>query len=117
MNLINLTPHPVNLLNEQDETILTLPGHPNPPRLKQSDVVTGHFQVFEEQTSTVISVPLSSTQFGEIQNLPDEVKGTLLIVSRLVMTACPDRDDLIVPNQPVRDEKGRIVGCRSFAMI
>lgn len=36
------------------------------------------------------------------------------IVSQIVKSACPDRDDLLVPVEVVRDETGAIVGCRSL---
>lgn len=42
---------------------------------------------------------------------------TLLIVSRLVAEACPERDDLVVPDDTVRDDAGRIIGCRALARV
>lgn len=36
------------------------------------------------------------------------------IVSRMVANALPNRKDLLVPNELVRDDQGNIIGCRSF---
>lgn len=36
------------------------------------------------------------------------------IVSQLVKSALPDREDLLVPAEVVRDEQGHIIGCRSL---
>jgi len=102
--IINLTPHPITLLIEGQKPI-TLQKCDTPPRLKQETV----------HVEYILGVPISETKFGEVQNLPEQRKGIFLIVSRLVLTACPNRTDLLVPNELVRNENGRIVGCKSLA--
>ena len=37
------------------------------------------------------------------------------VLSRVVKTALPDRDDLVVPDELVRDDAGRVVGCRRLS--
>jgi len=54
------------------------------------------------------------TNFGRPTGLPDQVAETFLIVSQLVKSACPDRSDLLVPAEIVRDEKGQIIGCKAL---
>jgi hypothetical protein len=115
MTILNCTPHPINLLNQLGQTILNLPGCNQPPRLTQKTVFSHHIQTYEDQSGTVISVPITKTEFGEVEHLPEQKEGTFLIVSRLVLAACPGRSDLLVPNELVRDGKGRIIGCKSFA--
>ncbi len=39
------------------------------------------------------------------------------IVSRVVAEAMRDRGDLLIPDDAIRDEKGRIVGCRALARV
>ena len=60
-------------------------------------------------------IPISQSVFGEVIDLPSQEKNTFFIVSRLVLSACKDRDDLLVPNELVRDENGNIIGCKSLA--
>jgi hypothetical protein len=59
-------------------------------------------------------IPTVHTALGAVVGLPDAVEGTYLIVSALVMSACPDRPDLRSPGEAVRDADGRIVGCRGL---
>jgi len=111
MDILNLTPHPVNILDEDNNVLLTIEPEQDvePIRLEQSD------RIVDEVLVAGICVPVTETVFGEATNLPDEQTGTLLIVSSLVRTALLDRTDLVTPNQVVRNDEGHIVGCRSFA--
>ena len=45
-------------------------------------------------------------------DLPDPVPGVLLIVSRMVAEHTAGRDDLVFPDDLVRDESGAVTGCR-----
>lgn len=105
MTFVNCTPHPIRLLGSDNQVVLSLPRGEVIPRLSQST----------RQVDVVNRVPITETQFGETQDLPDPQEGTLLIVSRLVLTANPDRNDLVVPNELVRDTEGNIIGCQSLA--
>ena len=40
--------------------------------------------------------------------------GVFYIVSQLVKNALPDRTDLLVPAEVVRDGNGNIIGCKSL---
>ena len=55
--------------------------------------------------------------YGEVQNLPAQRDDTLLIVSSLVAARCKDRTDVFIPNEPIRDAEGRIVGCKSLGRV
>ncbi len=59
-------------------------------------------------------IPTSVTVFGEPIGLPKQADGTYYIVSQMVKSACPERDDLLVPADVVRDDNGNIIGCRGF---
>lgn len=104
MNFINCTPHPINLIGENN-VITTLPKGEIIPRLTQSTKVV----------DVVEGVSITETIFGETQDLPDFEEGVFLIVSRLVLSANTERKDLLVPNELVRDSEGNIVGCKSLA--
>ena len=60
-------------------------------------------------------VPLSRTSFGGAEQLPPKKEDTIYIVSSMVCQACPDRPDFYIPNETVRDDEGRIIGCRSLS--
>ena len=101
--IINLTPHSVNIIKEGGEKI-TIPSS-GIARCTQTTSVVGDIN----------GIPLTTTTFGDVEGLPLEEKNIFFIVSRLVLSACKDRHDLLVPNELVRDENGNIIGCRSLA--
>ena len=104
--IINLTPHDVNVVKNNGD-VITFPS---------SGIVTRCTQT-TTQISCVNGIPLTQTSFGVVVDLPQPQEDTIFIVSRLVLNACKGvRDDLIVPNDIVRDEQGNIIGCKSFAI-
>ena len=52
--------------------------------------------------------------FGQVEGLPAPQPGVYYIVSGLVLSAASDRPDLLAPGQPVRDEAGRVIGCKAW---
>lgn len=100
----NLTPHTVNLLDQEGQEIMIIPSQGESPRLQSTMTDAGE----------VAGFPLIRQEFGETTGLPEEVEGVLLLVSRLVLAANPDRADLGVPVQFVRDQEGRILGCQAI---
>lgn len=102
---VNCTPHPVTVINADGTVLATFPKGEVIPRLTQSTEVVGE----------IAGIPVTQTNFGATVDLPAPQAYTFLIVSSLVMTANPNRKDLLVPNGVVRDENGNILGCESFA--
>lgn len=103
MKILNYTPHTVNIILESGEIYNFLSvGN---ARCVQTTVQVGEIN----------NIPITSTEFGEVEGLPQEQKGIYYIVSRLILQALPQRRDLLVPNEVVRDEKGKIIGCKSLA--
>ena len=103
VRLINLTPHEVNILGEDDRPILTLHSE-------------GVLRLSEKRTKVgeVSGIPVFHKEYGEAE-LPPKEEGVFYIVSLPVAQAFPSRSDLLVPDQLVRDEKGRVIGARSFS--
>ena len=99
MAIINMTPHPVNIVDG-----MTIPASGQQIRLA----------VTTRPGLPIDGVPTSTTVFGDPVGLPDYQNETFYIVSQLVKSACPGRTDLLVPAEVVRDEQGRIIGCRSL---
>jgi len=57
------------------------------------------------------------TQFGAVTGLPDPQPDTIFVVSALVAQAVPDRQDVFITDDAVRDDQGRLIGCRALAHI
>ena len=107
--IINLTPHAVNVIGNDNSVAITIPASGNVARCSQTIDIIGNI------TLDSVDIPISSSSYGEVVDLPAPQVGVYYIVSRLVMSACPARQDLLVPNDLVRDEAGRVIGCRSLA--
>ena len=104
---INLTPHEVTLVDNQGNVVLVIKPEETSARVqseRKSFRVPGLGQV-------------TRVTLGEVSGLPDYQYGTWLIVSRMVAEALPERADLIIPDETVRDSEGRIIGCKSFATM
>lgn len=108
-NIINLTPHDVNVVGNDNSVAITIPASGNVARCSQTIDVIGSI------TLNSVDIPVSSSSYGEVVDLPAPQDNTYYIVSRLVMSACPARQDLLVPNDLVRNDAGQVIGCRSLA--
>lgn len=112
MNIVNLTPHALNLMPAGPAgPVVTIPPSGQVARCAVDRV----------QVNTVavdgIAVPVNQTRFGEVSNLPDPQPDTIFVVSALVAQAVPDRQDVFITDDAVRDEQGRIIGCKALAHI
>jgi len=105
INIINLTPHEVNIITDNGN--ISIPASGTIARCKTEREVTG----------TINGIPVTRTKFGEVENLPEPKENTIFIVSSLVAQAVPHRNDVFIPDDSVRDEQGRIIGCRSLGRI
>ena len=141
MKLINLTPHPIHILGEDNQIIRTIESS-GIVRLKTSTVITGE---------VVDGITITTTIFGEPEGLPELEQSTCLgncrgeydeggfacpwfngeksgcglghnrpkryyIVSQMVKSALPNRKDLLVPADVVRDKQGNILGCKTLGI-
>ena len=106
MKIVNKTPHEVHIVNRQGERIKTFPMEGDPIRLKA--------EVHDVEGNLRREVPITYTVYAGGDSLPPYVEGVWYIVSQLVLSAFPDRTDLLVPAEVVRDAGGNIVGCRSL---
>ena len=105
--ILNLTPHPINIIGENEEEVTTIKPSGTPVRLKATTIPAGNHA----------GINLTRTVFGEPEGLPEQKIGTLIIVSQLIKSALPTRTDLAVPAEVVREDKsGRIVGCKSLGI-
>ncbi len=104
--IFNKTPHEINVVDSCGNPVCSIPLTGEPIRLEMKTEIVGKLGI----------IPLTKTVFGEPTGLPDEGGGHWYVVSQLVKAALPDRTDLLVPAEMLRDEKGRIVGCQSLGI-
>jgi len=109
--LINMTPHAVNIIAE--DGAVTVPPSGVVPRVTWDRRGCGTMAV------EGIEVPVTAYSGDPHVDppLPDEQEGVLLLVARVVAEAVPGRGDLVVPDGLVRDEAGRVVGCRALGRV
>jgi len=109
--LVNLTPHTINFVAEDGTQLLSLESQ-GVARVASSTEVVGYLQVGE------VVVPQTHTTFGEVEGLPEQAPGVGYIVSNMIISALAQqgirRNDLFTPGLQVRDEQGRVIGCRSL---
>lgn len=98
MQLVNLTPHPITLATD---------AHGVPAGTYASDGIA-HVDLTpgKLESEPEIAAPL-----------PPPTKGTLYAVSLMTAEARPERTDLVIPHDQIRDDNGRIVGCRTLAKV
>lgn len=110
-NVINLTPHTINLVAEDGTQLLSLESQ-GVARVASTTEVVGYLQVGG------VAVPQTHTTFGEVEGLPDPTSGVGYVVSNMIISALAQqgirRTDLFTPGLQVRDEQGRVIGCRSL---
>jgi hypothetical protein len=103
--IVNLTPHDIVLMKEDREVIETFPASGEVLRLSTIDL----------GTNIVPGVgAVEYVEFGHLNGAPPRKAGTWYVVSLPCALAWP-REDFLVPYMEVRDEKGRVIGCRFLA--
>lgn len=102
--LVNLTPHDVFVHYGAGDT-RRIVSAPMPARIEYT---------FERERGEIEGVQVRYICDTTVVNLPEPVEGTTYIVSSLVKTYCWEREDVVCPGDMVKDDTGRIIGCRSF---
>lgn len=106
MKMVNLTPHPIAFVDEDGKVIRTI---------ESSGTVRAHrasVKVYD-----IDGIPVNRVIFGPITDLPEPEDGTVYIVSSLVAQGISERTDVYIVDDTVRDETGRIIGCRALARV
>lgn len=104
--IVNKTPHTINIVDADGKEIVSIP--PTAPAARCAASLTPN--------GSLGNIPLVKQEFGEVQDLPPAQAGQYFIVSGLVKAACPDRVDLLAVADLVRDQQGRVVGCKSLTL-
>lgn len=104
-NFINLTPHDITIITESGNSVFPATGK------------VARVKVESKEIGNVAGIPVMKNFYSDVEGLPDTNEGTYYLVSKIVADAVPYRNDVLIPNDSVRDENGRIIGCRNFAHI
>ena len=105
MLLKNFTPH--NVVIVMNETKIVIPSD-GIARVTEAKTVAPSIDV------DGVIVETFKSSFGEVENLPPQEEGVMVIVSAMAADAAKDRNDLLVPGELVRDNDGNIIGCKSL---
>ena len=102
--IINLTPHTINF--HSCGKIYSIPS-------------SGIARATSERTqiNTINGFPVYTVSYGNVENLPEPKENTIYVVSALTAQAVPDREDVFIVDDTIRDENNRIIGCRGLAHI
>ena len=107
MELINLTPHAINIV-QFDGGVVLLPASGQVARVATSRA-SGQTLIWGDS----VSIQTSRVEFGEVDGLPDPVDNTVYIVSGMVASRV-NRSDVFAPGELVRDAAGAVIGCKGL---
>lgn len=107
--IVNLTPHDVEIFTAQGRIVFPPSGKVARCNLDRNAV--GTFTIDGK------SIPLSHNTLGVVNGLPEPQEGIYYIVSFMVASAAPERNDLLIPDAPLKDGNGRTIGCRALCLV
>ncbi len=108
MKIVNLLGYNVSYYNYNGEETVFPAGKGLPQKL------TGTLTVVD--TAEGINVIKFVYPSAEAIGIPKQTKDTFYIVSQQICQAYPDRKDLVYPSNFVKDEAGKIVGCKMLVV-
>lgn len=111
VEIVNLTNHKVTILDEKNNKKVEFDPHQGPPARCATDTTEVTQIAYDGE-----QIPLTKTKMSEVLNLPDPKENTIYIVSLIVAAVADDsRNDLVIPDDLVRNERGHVIGCRSLS--
>jgi len=108
MKIVNTTPHSVVLIVNNERIVI--PTSNLLIRLKEKRTKIGELEIDGTK------VNINKVEY-ETTDLPPQQNDVYYIVSSIVANAFPNRNDLLIVDETIRDDKGVIIGCKSFAKI
>ena len=103
MKIVNLTPHDIVVGD------VTIPA---------SGTIARCATITEPLDVPGCPVPVVRQYFGAVEGLPAPTPETMYVVSMVCAQAVGDsRDDVYIPGEQIRDEDGKIIGCKSIARL
>lgn len=109
--LVNLTPYTINIVTDDGAPIMSIPPTGQVARIPTKIENLGEVEIDGKM------IPVTKTVYGEMEGLPDPVPGVTYIVSVFIANHVPERGDVFVPGEQVRNDSGKVVGCRSLSHV
>lgn len=106
VKLINKTPHPITILDGENNIIKEIPKSLDPIRLSSNVISTD---------LTLNGIPITKMIYKD-HLLPEPKHKVWYIVSPLVKSLFKYRIDLLVPNELVKVDN-KVIGCRSLGVL
>jgi len=102
--LINVTPHKLNIHNEDGNVMEVEPSG-----------VVARVVMTSEVVNSVDGIPVYKTVFGDL-DIPEPREGVLYVASLIVAAhaARLGRTDVVSPGALIRDDSGQPVGCKGL---
>ncbi len=114
MEIVNLTPHEVIILDDSNAIFdpktksWHIDGEITTKQVIPSSGIIARCGIIETNDDGMFI----NTEFTEVEGLPESKPDTFYIVSAIIKNACTDRKDLLVPARLVRTEDRKtILGC------
>lgn len=108
--IINLTPHTINIINDDNDEIMSFESM-GIARADSSETVVDNIN----------GIDIVHMSYGEPIGLPEYTDDTFYIVSMLTISAAKSigrtTDDLLTTADLVRNDKGQIVGCKKLSRV
>lgn len=117
VELRNLTPHAVTIGE------VTIQPSGTIARATEESTPAGELccHIGPAYGSVMTYVPITTTRYTGLVDLPEPAPGVYLIVSMVIPPVVRSRGrwtgDLLTPGQQVRDAAGRVIGCRSLDRV
>jgi hypothetical protein len=110
--LINLTPHPLDVYRDANTHIVI------PPSGQVARVLVHHVPVLDEEYEGR-DIPINRLEYGDIEGLPSPEQGVWYVVSEIAgqAAAALGRRDILVTDERMKLNDGRVIGCKSFRLI
>lgn len=107
---INLTANDITIFGK-NHTNVTIPKSGTVAYCKQQD------NILDEACLNGCIFPIGKRIYTEVGNVPAPKENVFYIVNLVVAQQLPERDDLLVPSNSIKDENGNIVGFKSLNII
>ena len=115
VNIINLTPHPIHILEKPyhlRKIRTTLLPDPNTVTLKFKTKILKRVQLLDG------AMVEFTKNFYDPTDLPPQLPGTYYVVSSIVADNLMEfRPDLLIVNGIVRTPSGEVIGCKTLSPI
>lgn len=119
MNIHNMTPHVITIV--VDGVSVSFPSE-GVIRAAQKDVKVDEIVTDLDlgNSSAGFTIPVFSSTFGAPEGVPENLDGIYIVSSiafQSLKAAGMPMEYFVVPSGTIRDESGKIIGCKGFARI